>query len=399
MTGLKPISIFFLLLFIIPNICSLTLETDNATFQKGEIFRIFGRCTSLDTVKVSSFQDIKEIFEESAECSENGTFSLTHQISYLDPEGDWLIFAAEGDENKTNTIRITPTKESSFLVITFLSPSTISHYKNEDLDISVKITDAGQPVEDANVLFWGAEGEKQNLVYKGSGIYSSQYTIPLDTPAEAWDLRVTSLKKAGAQEHGGETKINMEIGSAPLQIDIIWPKAKSIEIRNQATIEAKITYFNGKQFDGNAAVEIAGKKFNLERKSEYLYGTTLFISEEYLGTNEFAISAEDKFGNFGKKEVEFVVIGGIISQLQNAGVYILVAVIIAAVFIFLAYPRISKNLNLKKLTAEERKLNFLIEKLQRDYFETNVIDRQTYQKKLAEFEAKLNEAKKKLNKT
>ncbi|MFH1240258.1 MAG: hypothetical protein V1672_03500 [Candidatus Diapherotrites archaeon] len=383
-------------LIFLTSVHALTLNLNQTEINKEDTLQILGECDE-GSIKIYANNYDRFVFEKSLECDEFGKYFAEYEVSFLDPEGYWEIYSEQGNELKSQKILVKSTKKSKFLVITFLSPGKESYYKNEDLDISVKITDAGNAVEDAEVIFWDLEGQKQKLEYQNTGIYSAEYTIPLDANTAEWQIRITAEEKTETDKIGGDAKLDIEIENSKFKINVLKPDKPSIETGSQLIVEAEITYFNNKEFDGETKVQIGNYQLTLDKKTNKLYSGSLFVSDEYLGLENIIISVEDKFGNHATEEVNLLVTSGFISSLISETGYFILAFILIVILGLVIYPRFKKNLESHNLQKEKKHLNSQIKELQKDYFERNKIQKNTYNKKLAEFESRKAEIEKILN--
>ena len=386
--------LMFLIFLTLVN--ALTFNLNPSEITKEEIIQMHGDCDE-GSIKIYADNYDRFVFEKSLECDDSGKYFAEYEVSFLDPEGYWNIYSEQNNELKSETVLIKPTKKSKFLVITFLSPGKESYYKNEYLDLSVKITDAGNIVEDAKVIFWDLHDERQKLEYQKDGIYSVEYTIPLDTDTTEWQIRITAEQENEDEKIGGEAKLNIEIENAKFKINVLKPDKPSIETGSQLIVEAEITYLNNKEFDGKAKVQIGDHEFSLDKKTNNVYSGTMFVSDEYLESESIIISIEDKFGNSANKEINLLVTSGFFSSLLSETGYLIAGLVLIIIFGLFVYPKVKTKLETNNLKKEKKILNSQIRELQKDYFERNKMPKKTYNKKLAEFELRLAEIEKTLN--
>ncbi|MDO8627927.1 MAG: hypothetical protein Q7K42_05655, partial [Candidatus Diapherotrites archaeon] len=186
------------------SVFSLSLETDKDLYKKGEEILLNALCSGNSLVVFSaSTVEGKKIFEFTKECLE-GAINESMSVGFADPSGKWVIEAVSGEERAQTNLEILKTPETQFFLITVLSPSFGDHYRAEDLNILIRVTDAGQIVENAEVKFFDLNGNPVRMNYFGNGMYSSQFNLPFDAELKDWELFFVAAKEQNGGFFGGE---------------------------------------------------------------------------------------------------------------------------------------------------------------------------------------------------
>lgn len=393
----RAIVFFVFLLSMCAFAHALSIETGKGAYSKGETIEISGECGAGEPIILSASSDQKLVFEERLSCSSAGNFSAPHEISYLDPAGGWRITANAPSGESTKIIAVESTKPSQYFLISFLSPSRATYHRTDDLAISVRITDAGQAVEDANVVMWGADGMRLALEPQGGGTYSLNYAVPFDAPVGVWKLTVAAERFSGTGRSGGENIIKVNLKESPIKIGIRRPVVRNFDAGETVFVEVELSYLNGKPLrDASVHVRVRDENYAMGWREENIYDFNYALSERDVGSLVFLVEASDAAGNKGVEKIDVIVtaalwrIAGAILIVAAAGFVILV--IIAAVFFSMA----GKAAHTASLKRTEKNLEEAITKLQGDYFDRTAVDKKTYRGRLSEYEAKLKEAREKL---
>jgi hypothetical protein len=386
-----------LLLFFALFLCSasgLTVSADKGEYLKGETIIVSGECDA--DVEVRMLSAKRMVFEGNAECRDHA-FELSYEIAFSDPAGAWNIAVSSGDRDETERVIVKPVRESQFFIITFLSPSREIYARGEDLNMSVRVTDAGEEVESASVFTWGALGEKMELAYLGEGIYFLHYSIPPDAPTGQWNVVVTAEKNAGERTFGGENSKILSIEKALIPIAFAKPAVKSVQAGETLEIEVKATYPNGSLLRSpSAALSFDGRTCEMHDNNNGFFACSLEVEAAQAGVRQILVEISDEFGNTGKSGMDITVGIGAASVLL--GILPAAVVLLAAAFAawFFALPRMRQKRESRFLGKEGKELEAKIRKLQEDYFEKGSVGKEEYRRRIAGLEAELEEVKKKL---
>lgn len=380
----------FLLCILIGASAALSVKAERDEFSKGEEIVLSGNCNN--RVEIYFLNSEREIARGQAECLDE-QYSFSHEISFLDPAGIWWAWAEEGAAKRKVQLKVNATRESQFYLITFLSPSEESYFRGQDINISVRITDAGQNVEQAKANTWDSEGKKLEMLHFGNGVYLVNYRIPENANIEDWAIVVTAEKN----KFGGERRINVSVEKAPIAINIIKPEFKNFEVDSTLEVEIALTYLNGQPVEG-ASVEML---FGEERMEMLPQGNGVFtqsieLERGDLGAKKIAIMVVDSQDNDTNTQLDIIVSDSIISSAITLIPIAAVLVVIALVVIFVVKPMLKEKEDVSGLKKQEKRLEEQITKLQKDYFAWGRVSKEYYNGKSVELQAKLSDVKKKL---
>ncbi|MFH1697358.1 MAG: hypothetical protein ABH854_05650 [Candidatus Diapherotrites archaeon] len=371
---------------------ALSISADKADYNKGEAINIEGICApGKNTLSIAHHGRI--VFGREINCETASLFRERYEIGFLDPAGRWNIAIENGGESSETSALIWQIPESAYFVVKFLSPPPGTYYRTDGLPVTVRITDAGVPVTDANAALWAAGGARIQLENRGSGLYRYDYEIPYDAMPGKWRLVVTAERNADAR-HGGEAGMDIKVGKAPISIDVIEPAVRTFSLGAEIPLKVKVGYVNGKPIAEGAikqvAAEIGGRAVLLTPQGKGIYSGVLRTRGEDEGVVGIIITAEDLAGNFGDTTLNIVATGLAGWYLSEYAVYILAAIMVLAIFVRVVYGGISRKGSLRKLEEERSKTAALIRGLQKEYFENRRMPAESYKKRIAEHRANIN---------
>lgn len=398
---LRLVLLLKLLLLLCISAYALTVNTDKTQYLKGEVIKISGDCkTELETKLTASLEE-KIIFEEFINCSAGGSYIFEYATSYLDPAGNWLLVLSNKEERITKRAVVNPTSESAFYLIAFLSPTEGKYKRVEDIIISVRVTDAGIPVRDANLITWGPDGKKYYFENSGEGLYNLEYEIPYNGKLGDWELLVLAQSQRNGTFFGGVNSLTLELVKAPIAIEVVEPEIHSYELIQKIPIKLNISYFNGKpikeEIDELSVVAIIGRKnIQLEKTEEGAYELLYEPEMSEIGSLVIRINALDDAGNDGVKVIDLVVTCSIACLLIKYGLYIIVFIVVLIIILSLFSSRIKYHLELRMLENEKKKTMDLIKSLQEEYFGGRVMPSKSYNRNLAQYKSRIAELDEKI---
>ncbi|MFH1587053.1 MAG: hypothetical protein ABID38_04310 [Candidatus Diapherotrites archaeon] len=395
---MRRIVVLLLIVLLAASAFAISVETDKASYEKGEFISITGECLKDTGLTLLITASGRKLHEEKIYCNKNSRYFLNYKTSFLDPKAKWDLKVLQGGEDDETQLYMYPKNEGAFYLITFLSPSPGKYKKGEDLTLSVKVLDAGEAVTDANVISWGVMGEKLQLENRGGGIYSIDLAIPFDSEKTAWDFIVLAQSAKRGNIFGGEQSLGIEIESAQIIIEVIQPEVHEYDLSTPLPLEARIKYSDGKAVKNlqEIGAEISGVKILLSEIGEGLFSSEHLMSCDDAGSVSIRFFASDTAGNSGQATKNIVATGQIGCFLRDNWIYILVIIVLVVTVSLFAYSRLSHNLKTKLLKNERDKTMNLIKSLQEDYFTKGVMPAISYKKNLAKYQAKINELDKKI---
>ena len=388
----------FLLVFCLAfvGVQALTVELDKQTYFKGQEMAVSGQCTANETVEVSAWTEKGKAkpFAQAVPCNAEGKYSLFQGISFLVPSGQWTVKAVEGQASAEAETEVKPTADSDYYLVTFVSPAPVKHYKTESLSISVKLSESGEPVSGANVVFFDVSGEPRPLEETGLGVYSADYLVPFDAQGGNWFLHVLA-EKTGEKSLGGANTLVVGIDRADLKLEVLEPSISNFDLETEIPFKVKASYPSGKPLTGGKAwLEFNGSKVELQPVSgvESTFAGKFEAEEKHIGSLSFALTVADSAGNEGKKVIDLVItVDRTALFLKNNGLIIVFALVLLGAAAYTGYSKVRGQLDRKSLLAERGRLREGIRKIQADYFDRMVIDKNTFKKRLGEAEARLIE--------
>ncbi|MBU0661833.1 MAG: hypothetical protein ABH854_04380 [Candidatus Diapherotrites archaeon] len=382
--------VLFAAVLLAPFASALSITPGSAEYLKGETVSLRGGCIAGETIAISVTSTRREIISGELPCPDSGAFEFTHQISYLDPAGEWTALAEAESGRASVEFNIAPTKPSRYLLISFLSPGRATLHRSDAVEINVKITDSGTPVEDAQAIAWDIMGNKRMLVYKGDGIYSTGTEIPLDAPSGIWSLAVTAQRGVNGELRGGEGGLNLKVEPAEISIGILRPYTRNFDVGSIIHLTVALTYADGTPVtDAIASVNIKGENMPMAWRGENLYDFNYSAMDIDRGSLALIVTAEDGHGNRGEEKID-VVIGttpwAMLGVVLVAGAAIFAVLAIAFIITVTLFRKHSRAQSLKQKLSET---NAEIRRLQEDYFDNTSIGRESYRTKLKSMNKKL----------
>ncbi len=382
------------LLCILISASALSIKAERDEFSKDEEIVVSGNCDN--GVEVSFLNSEREIASGRAECLD-GQYSFSYQTSFLDPAGIWWVWVKEGTAKRKFQIKLNATRESQFYLITFLSPSEESYFRGQDLNISVRIADAGQNVERAKVYTWDSEGRKLEMRYFSKGVYLVNYRIPNNAKIEDWAIVVTAEKEKFDEKFGGERRINVSVEKAPIAINIIKPEFKNFEVDSTLEVEIVLTYLNGMPVeDANVEMFFGEEIMEMESQGKGVFSQSVVLEREDLGAKKIAILVVDSQDNDANTQLDIIISDSIISKAITLIPIAVVLLGIGLIGIFVVKPMIREKEDVASLKKQQKRLEAQINKLQKDYFARGKVSKEYYKGKSVELQAKLSDLKKKL---
>ena len=375
----------------IPNF--LTLEVKGESFDKGDKIVIQGMANV--EVEVTAYSEGRIVFSKKAPVKNNG-FRLEYETGFTDPAGEWKIVARDGLNSKEKAVSVLETRGSSFLSMVFLSPAPTAFRRTETIDVSVKVSDAGSLLGEANVFFWGADGEKINMPHTEEGIYSVTYRIPEEGAVGLWDLTVVASHRKIGETIGGEGKIRLYVEESPLSIVLVEPVNKEFYFDKPVEIKVEILYYDGSRMtDGNVLValsqvqEYGSFPMDLTPDGLFVVSVPLMLFENQILSVHF--EASDAHDNSVDQIISFEPRDYIIYFVKENALVIGVILIVVVGLAFIIYARTRGHLSKKVLLTEKKRLYALKKKNQQNYLVERSISRKDFDKRDAELDMQIRD--------
>ncbi len=388
---MKGKALIFVLLMFSPAFAMLAV--DKNSYNKGDAVLISGSGYSPgQVVNLIMGADYMILFSKRIVADSNGSFTYLYNLSFLDPEGAYMVSDGASSMNFT----VFPTRNSSYYLVTFLSPSPRTYERTETLNIRVNISSAGEVVTNATVQTFDLKGKRVSLTEEGNGVYNCTFQIPADAPLKQENI-VVLVKKYNL---GGERKVAISIAKTTLNIDLIEPKLSKYDVGAKVLIKFTAKYSNKSVADVSVNVSVNNNFLNVSKKGDtYIAEYLPLISDE--GILNLEIYVFDKYGNYGTHTMKLT-IGGAFAYWLRINSWWIVALLVSGLVIFIiAQRKLSKATTINKL---RKKRNNLINKkkdVQREYYVNKTIDKKIYDKlftdindQLVRLDEKMHELKK-----
>ncbi|HLC36636.1 MAG TPA: hypothetical protein VJK05_03455 [archaeon] len=386
---------FFLLAFLLLysfNSFSLTFELNNDSYMKGETIFVSGKCGSFSgSAELIINSKEKDIFDSSIECFSGSDFSFNYEIDFLDPSGVWDLSI----DDKVKAFPVQLSRESGFLLIDFLSPLSPNVFRTDDINITVKVSEAGESVSTAAVSSWDVFGEKRELVYKGEGIYSLAYEVPFDADFNSWNLIVVA-KDLGSGS-GGEAVIPLLIKKAPIRVELLEPVVSNFDLTTNIPVKAKISYINGKKvINPRVSVLFNNKEFFLSQESEGVFSFIYNPKEDDVGSLALIVSATDSAGNEGEASKNLVLTFSTLYYVIAFGPFAFVFLILISLVYFFVSRKFKESRKAKSFAERKTEIEAKVSGLQEQYFNKALISKDSFSKEMAKLEKELIDLEKEL---
>jgi len=311
----------------------------------------------------------------------------TYQISFGHPEGTWTISTSAADNlghsgSTSKNIGVTTPAAYAYYTVQILSPvAGLTYSRGGDIDISVKVTESGANVENAEVSLTTPTGEEITLNETSPGTYTGRHTLEWDDPEGTWSISVEGKKTVDNTLKAGGGYISVEIESATLQVTMLSPTERKFEVGQSVKISAELSYPDGTLVEDVtvSATTPAGEELTLVYESPGVYSADYVITEQDVGTWSLEVSGEDLYGNSGSKSsvisIESMGSIGILSKYWLAVLGSIVAIGVASAF---ATRRVRAAGRLKRITNEKRELIKLMKEAETKYYKEGSITRDTF---------------------
>lgn len=374
------------LLFIFFNAGAASIMADKNDFAKGDEIVFRGELQNSDVVIAKNGPRI--VFEKNIFADSNGAFELAYKSGFLDPAGEWVVSLKDG--NASAKINVAATQESSVFLVKFGSPIPQEYKRTEDLEISLKITYLGKPVDSAEAAVWGIDGKKLFLENKGGGNYGLYYEIPYNADLGDWEFFALAEKDANGSILGGENSIHLGIAKSKIAIEIIEPVLADVGIEQSIPIIVKPAYSNGKSGENIAVFgKILDSNIIFSKQANGSFSGSYTTTEKDLGELVMELSAIDDAGNAGETKVNLIVGGWPAWFAKKNWIFFAVAAIILVFVLVKSSSKIRKSIVAASLKREREAEFAKLKKLQKDYFEAQAIDRKTFEERSAELEGNI----------
>lgn len=380
-----------------------SLSTDKTEYLKGETIKITGTAQPGELVSLSISSGPRGMYKDSVIAS-NGSFQASYPLAFSDPKGNWDVKASAGSGSSNARITVSPTREGAYYLVRFTSPAyeNFEFSRSESVIVSVSVFDSGNPVSGASVKAWAGD-HPFALAETASGVYQGDYEIPPDSKTGSMDIYVVVEKKSGGSQFGGENSLKIQVKEVPIQIEFISPTAGSYKMGETIPVKFRLSYSTGKSVvDPMVTVMANDAQLQLSVDGDVFSGNYNVSDQDAnilkSGTVRISVDATDSGGNKGSA-YKVIEVKGLTTQAVTEyywyliiGGFILIAIIAIAIRWFMARSA------LERLEKERGELVALEKGLQEEYIKKGSIDRQNYERRMADYESRLSELDRKIRK-
>jgi hypothetical protein len=386
---------------------TITVTTDNASYDKGQIIKISGTAKNSENAPVGSGTVTISIVNGSwsrtvTSAIANGAYSASYFITFDNPEGTWTISASAVDNygsvtsapENVNVTVIYPVAYR-YYVVTFLSPTAdqTSFSRGQAVTVMVQITEDNEKLSGANVVLMTPRGDNVRLTEGLVGVYSVAYTLLLDDPTGDWYMTVIGEKTEGGVFKAGASLNIVSIAPATLSLTLISPTKREFEAGETVEVTVEARYSDGSPVDEGIIVvnKPSGENLPLTAEGGGIYGATYIIGGGEVGTWNIQVSAVDAYGNLGSKTMASTVIvpAGASSYVIKYWPVVLAAIlglVVASAFVARCSLRARR---LGAIKGEKQEIERLRKEATLNYFKNGLISRETYDNLTKEYATKL----------
>lgn len=382
---------------------ALTLTTDEENYVKGDQIHVSGTAYGDNGVIPLSCEatlifSCDEWERRAAILIDDGAHTYDYAISFGDPHGTWNVALQVGNNTVSDDISVRLPIDTIYYTVEIWSPPGGHFYmRGTEVRISVSVTEAGDPVENAAVSCRSSKGDNLSPFIENSpGRYSLSHTLGWDEPLGKWCISVEAKKIVDAQLKVGGSYTTVEIEPAVIDLERLRPSTNKFVRGETVDIEVRASYPTG-TLPENAVVTVTlpnGENMSLTKGENDTYVGSYEITSENVTGWIMQITATDPYGNRGTDSFAISVAppkGSSPILLVLLVVAISLAAGIASSFIALRKRRAGR---LKSIKEEKRDIQRAQEDIAVRYFKKGEIPRETYDKLMSELERRFTELEK-----
>jgi|GEM_PF-6163542 len=373
----------------------LSIQTDKESYLNSETILISGYADSESVVTIVGRLHDKTIFEKKVTPDPSGSFSFSYPISFLNPVGDWQIFAK--DYPQRLRVSVLPTPESATLVLAFSSPGASSVKRTEEIPFNVRLTKNSEPVLGAQVVMYGPTGERIALAEKGGGNYGTGFVLSRNAPLGNWGVLVQAEATIDRVRLGGINRIALEVIPSPIQFDFESPVFPEYKVGEALNVSVKPRYSDGDAVQNPIwTVSVGNRALELEPSSENTFAGSLLLEASDAGEQLFSISVVDDANNSGVFSQVLRVTGASDYQLMQWFPFLLGLGVVLLISLHFVWSRKTIRARQSRLELEREAFQSELKTLQQKYFEEKSVPESVFEKKSAELSVKLSKTEEQL---
>ncbi len=394
---MKKAIVFVLLLFFASMAFSLNVVIPKGSYVKGEFLDFTGFASGNAEITFIGVEGNKNIGSLVASTDSNGFFSFNYFIPCTDPAGDWKMIVSDEKEKKEFFFRVNSSVQCEFMRVDFIEPSSSSYFSTQKFDVRVKITDAGNEVNNAESYFWDFNGNKRRLYFEGNGIYAIEgIEVPLNAVKGNWNLMVTAVS-GGKEKNGGSNVVSFEVRSVPIRVNVVNPAVNEFSFGQPLELKVKPLYPDGSDASVTRVwAEFNGQKIDLKEEQGF-FSAVIDTADFNAEVLYISIFAEDSFNNSGSVSLNLEPKGQLYFFIAQNAVVFLFPVIFVFYVLFVSVKEGRIFFNRTMLKRKRKKLLILMKKLQDDYFNRQIISREIYMQQYDDYKAELDAIESQMN--
>ena len=392
--GMHYGSICCAVLLLAASAFALSAGLNGESFKKGSTLQFTGICDTGNPVSITLSSKGRHVFSGTFDCQ--ASYAAAISIDFLFPSGEYSALVSDGKVTHMLSFSIEPSRESTFLVLSLLSPAKEDFYRTEDMNVFVKVTDSGNPVVDANVFVWDFDGNALLLQHAGDGIYFAELTVPVAAKLGSTDLTLVAQENNGALI-GGELERTLRFRKAAVLVLLLKPELTNYDTGALLDISATATYPNQKPVEqAQLAATLAGKEIALQQQGDGSFKASLSTADFASGAAELVVTATDAAGNSGEARKTLILSQNINFYLIHYWFYALAAILLALGAGMLVRRQVLASVSRKQLLEEREKLKQRIAGLQTSYFNKATLSKDAFRQQTSELNARLDDINKRL---
>ncbi len=391
---------------LITNNLALNMVLDTPTLELGDTVFISGNVSGgSDDTEHEVLLDLSAYDSDISKQSKRtkGDFDFAYRTSFLDSAGNWIatITVIDDDNNTRMVSKLIAVEEpvpEKFLSVEYLSPVPGAYLKGQDVPITIKVTDAGNPITGAQAKAYGPKHKAFPLEEVGDGVYSSTYKISLDDPSGIWELQSRVYKTENGVLHGGAASTVVAITDVPIKLVITEPAKQDYSIGETLPINVLASYSEEKPADNIVLlVRLKDRSITARQVERGVYGSSLELDPGLQGANTMIIFARDPYENYGIAQVPLKVQG------YSPWYYIklywipIIAILLVALSVSAYYLQlVRKREKLRKLLEQKQEIVEKQRRVQSDYFVERSMDRGSFDQLSQKYDEELRKVEREM---
>ena len=383
----------------------LHVHTDDESYEKGQIIRIFGNITNISEETVIDNNLIIRIQRGDwmrliTVSVFNDSYEYLFKSSFGDPEGVWNISVEVQIGQKTirswkSITVLLPVGVIRYNVIWFSPSNEAVYYRGSTFDISVFVTENDIGVTNATTFCTLPSFERLQLTEVQQGYFKGVYSLPYDSQTGVWSLSVESITGNSSSLSAGGSNILIHILPVSLSFEIVGSPSNVYTLGNSIELRVHVKYPEGPSVENATVTASIGNEMHLLRHLSggvYIFNCTNIL--DTIGSHRISFSASDFFGNNGSTTHILYLVSPTNFEFPFMQIIGFLATVIVAIFLIYLLRQRRLLLRKKNIQNEIEELEHLRNEAALNYYHKGTITRQTYDLLQQEYAKRLAELKK-----